>query len=849
MKPTHSAMRRLRAGFAVIATALLVATAWAAPSWPELLNYQGQLTNSSGEPVADGTYSVAFRIYDQGNTLLWNDTVNVDVVKGLFNVVLGASNPIVLGNAVEDDLWLELEVAGDGPMSPRQQLLPAMYAYNAARLGGQPLGTSAYNVVQLDNFGKIPAGLVNGGSVSVPLDLAGSSANYVLRAHNSGSGNALSATTASTSAPAIYADGRYGAVIKTNDNSVGVALSAQGPGSAYASLVDRVNNAQVYGLANSASNLGVLGVNNNGSGTGVAGAGGNIGVSGTGGTYGVYGTSGSYGVYGSSPNSIGVGGNGFYGVYGTANYNSSSSRGVYGTYSGSAAGTGVFGENSSTASQAKGVHGSATAGSGQTYGVFGQTSSSSNNAAGVYGTALSGSGVTYGVQGVNASNVAASAGVYGRSNATTVASYGVYGENSSQQGYGVRGVNTAVSGYPVGIRGEANSGVIYSVGVDGFGYYGIKGEGHFGAHGYTTDSNGAGVYGGSENSSSPGVYAQNTEGGVALFAYGDPTAISATGAVNGILASGSSYGASVRATGGSGYGLYAESPYDAIWAVSTNTAGLGYGIYAQTAGQSGAAAYISANNSLGSSDGVNALAYSASGAAGRFTQYHTSGSTFGVRGQAMSGAAYGGYFLNSANSGNATGLYGEGYSTGVSGTARNGTGVLATGSTGLRASGTTYGGYFTSPGNYALRVEGGYMGINNVMPQSGSYGYYSYNAPSPANGSLGIYVENYCANCVAAQFYNTSGTASTGSTGYALLVGGRARFPNVAGSFTFSSGVTSVVVNNNYCDSIDEVQLTPRSDTLGIRFWVSSITDGSFTVSSSSAPASSMTFSYFIVGD
>ncbi|MGH8003413.1 MAG: hypothetical protein ACRECJ_01650, partial [Limisphaerales bacterium] len=46
---------------------------------PKLINFQGILKDGSGNPVADGSYSVTFRIYEvpAGGTLLWAGTTSV----------------------------------------------------------------------------------------------------------------------------------------------------------------------------------------------------------------------------------------------------------------------------------------------------------------------------------------------------------------------------------------------------------------------------------------------------------------------------------------------------------------------------------------------------------------------------------------------------------------------------------------------------------------------------------------------------------------------------------------------------------------------------------------------------
>jgi hypothetical protein len=70
-------------------------------SIPQLINYQGTLTDTSGNPVPDGQYGVVFSIYDvaSGGTALWTEawnsgTIPITTISGDFSVLLGTHNPI-----------------------------------------------------------------------------------------------------------------------------------------------------------------------------------------------------------------------------------------------------------------------------------------------------------------------------------------------------------------------------------------------------------------------------------------------------------------------------------------------------------------------------------------------------------------------------------------------------------------------------------------------------------------------------------------------------------------------------------------------------------------------------------
>ncbi|MGA9350027.1 MAG: hypothetical protein WBW48_14660, partial [Anaerolineae bacterium] len=130
----------------LLATAAILALVWAAgttiasppgeePGSEEVtiaghvaakISYQGRLTDANGNPVADGTYTMQFQLYDarSGGTMLWDSGAqNVQVYDGLFNVELGVDPSHFNGQA----LWLELKVGAE-TLLPRRELLPVPYA-------------------------------------------------------------------------------------------------------------------------------------------------------------------------------------------------------------------------------------------------------------------------------------------------------------------------------------------------------------------------------------------------------------------------------------------------------------------------------------------------------------------------------------------------------------------------------------------------------------------------------------------------------------------------------------------------------------------------------------------------
>jgi hypothetical protein len=96
-------------------------------SVPEMINYQGVLTDDDGNPL-DTTVSMVFTLYsaETGGTALWTETHGaVSITGGLFTVLLNIPSTAMKST----NLWLGLAVGDDPEMSPRQRIASAPFAY------------------------------------------------------------------------------------------------------------------------------------------------------------------------------------------------------------------------------------------------------------------------------------------------------------------------------------------------------------------------------------------------------------------------------------------------------------------------------------------------------------------------------------------------------------------------------------------------------------------------------------------------------------------------------------------------------------------------------------------------
>lgn len=123
---------------------------------PTKMNFQGRLTDSGGNVVANGTYNMRLRLYtvSTGGSAVWSEdrlvsaTQGVTVTNGLFSVKLGDVTTLPASLFASGDLYLEVELPTpgtatssspswtEGAMTPRNQMATSAYAYNAETLDG-----------------------------------------------------------------------------------------------------------------------------------------------------------------------------------------------------------------------------------------------------------------------------------------------------------------------------------------------------------------------------------------------------------------------------------------------------------------------------------------------------------------------------------------------------------------------------------------------------------------------------------------------------------------------------------------------------------------------------------------
>ncbi|MCB9216837.1 MAG: hypothetical protein H6616_13250 [Ignavibacteria bacterium] len=98
---------------------------------PQLLNYQGVLSDALRTAVPDADYKLTFRIYsaETGGAALWEETNTVSTIDGIFETLLGLSAPLTL--PFDQPYWLAIELEGQAEMTPRIPFVSTPYAMNA----------------------------------------------------------------------------------------------------------------------------------------------------------------------------------------------------------------------------------------------------------------------------------------------------------------------------------------------------------------------------------------------------------------------------------------------------------------------------------------------------------------------------------------------------------------------------------------------------------------------------------------------------------------------------------------------------------------------------------------------
>lgn len=173
-------------------TALLSALLLMAAALPAAaqMNYQGRLTDPSGNPLGDGQYTLEFSLWDAatGGTApanqVWGPYTldgsagkpKADLVSGRFNVIIGATDASnrQLRDSFSGARFLQIKVGTNSPITPRQQILAAPDAVHAQI--ADTVVNGAIGTAQLANLAVTGAKIADG---TIPVSkLTGAGASF-----------------------------------------------------------------------------------------------------------------------------------------------------------------------------------------------------------------------------------------------------------------------------------------------------------------------------------------------------------------------------------------------------------------------------------------------------------------------------------------------------------------------------------------------------------------------------------------------------------------------------------------------------------------------------------------------
>jgi hypothetical protein len=95
---------------------------------PRTISYQGVLTDSEGEVLPDGNYTISIRFYEDafGGDALWNEDINIELEGGIFGVIIGQIKDLDL--AFDKQYWIGIAVDNGDELAPRTALTASPYS-------------------------------------------------------------------------------------------------------------------------------------------------------------------------------------------------------------------------------------------------------------------------------------------------------------------------------------------------------------------------------------------------------------------------------------------------------------------------------------------------------------------------------------------------------------------------------------------------------------------------------------------------------------------------------------------------------------------------------------------------
>jgi hypothetical protein len=105
---------------------------------PRTLSYQGVLSDTSGVPKPDGSYTLTFHLYETstGGSAIWTETKTLKTKRGLFNTILADQAPFGSSVTFDKPYWLSIQVGAEPEISLRIPLTGVAYSLNPTNGSG-----------------------------------------------------------------------------------------------------------------------------------------------------------------------------------------------------------------------------------------------------------------------------------------------------------------------------------------------------------------------------------------------------------------------------------------------------------------------------------------------------------------------------------------------------------------------------------------------------------------------------------------------------------------------------------------------------------------------------------------
>lgn len=142
----------------VLAFALLAMATVAIAQQPQVIHFQGLLVGPDGGPLQTDIYEVEFSIWEHATNEyepLWSEIQMVETTNGLFDVFLGSVDVTLSADVFvdedDDGTYLQVQVVGDEPMTPRIQMGKTPTSFISSRVLGD-IQTGAGSLRMIDPY-------------------------------------------------------------------------------------------------------------------------------------------------------------------------------------------------------------------------------------------------------------------------------------------------------------------------------------------------------------------------------------------------------------------------------------------------------------------------------------------------------------------------------------------------------------------------------------------------------------------------------------------------------------------------------------------------------------------------